>query len=45
MEGVGSAAIPQIIKNEETMALFRQNAGEMFQKRLEHEIKRVLEGH
>lgn len=45
LEGVGAAAVPQIIKNEETMALFRQNAGEMFQKRLEHEIKRVLEGH
>lgn len=43
--GVAAPAVPQIVKNEETLALFTQNAGEMFQKRLEHEISRALEGH
>jgi hypothetical protein len=42
--GVGAPAIPQIVKNDRVMAQFRNSAGPMLQKRLEHEIKRVLEG-
>jgi hypothetical protein len=42
--GVSAPAIPQIIKNDKVMAEFRKSAGPMMQKRLEHEIKRVLEG-
>jgi hypothetical protein len=42
--GIGAPAIPQIVKNDRVMAHFRNSAGPMLQKRLEHEIKRVLEG-
>lgn len=41
---VFAPAVPQIIKNEETMEQFRRAAGPMLQKRLEHEIDVVLKG-
>lgn len=42
--GVGSPAIPQILKNEKIMEQFRRSAGPMLQKRLEHEIDAILKG-
>ncbi len=43
--GVSASSLPQIIRNEETMALFHTNSEKMFEKRVIHEIERVLEGH
>ena len=37
-----SPAIPQIIKNEETVKIMRQKAAERFEKRLDHEMLRLL---
>lgn len=41
---VQAPAIPQILKNAGVMEQFERSAGPMFQKRLEHEIERVLKG-
>ena len=37
-----SPSIPQIIKNEETVKIMRQKAAERFEKRLDHEMLRLL---
>lgn len=37
-----SPAIPQILKNEETIKIVEQKASERFEKRLDHEVLRVL---
>lgn len=44
LEGVGGPAIPQIIKNDEIEARFQKKASETMQKRVEHEIDRILGG-
>lgn len=37
-----SPAVPQIIKNEETVKIMEEKASERFGKRLDHEVKRLL---
>ena len=37
-----SPAIPQILKNEETVKIIEQKASERFEKRLDHEVMRLL---
>ena len=37
-----SPAIPQIVKNDETVELMREKAAERFEKRLDHEVLRLL---
>ena len=42
IEPVISPSIPQIVKNEETVAAMEKGASERFEKRLDHEILRLL---
>ena len=42
IEPLISPAIPQIIKNEEAVKLMEQKAGQRFEKRLDHEVLRLL---
>lgn len=42
IEPLISPAIPQIIKNEETVKVMEQGAAERFEKRLDHEVLRLL---
>lgn len=44
IEGVAGPSVPQMLKNTEIMHVIDTNASEMMQKRLEHEISRMLEG-
>ena len=41
--GVGGPAIPQMIKNKDIMNVVNEDANKMMAKRLDHEIKRLLE--
>lgn len=41
--GIGGPAIPQMIKNKDIMSEVNKDANEMMAKRLDHEIKRILD--
>jgi hypothetical protein len=42
IEPLISPSIPQIVKNEETIAKMEKGASERFRKRLDHEILRLM---
>lgn len=42
IEGVHSPAVPQLIKNEDTIKYIAENAQSRFSERMNHEILRVL---
>ncbi len=42
MNSLKSPAIPQIIKNDETVKAMEKGAEERFSKRLDHEVMRLL---
>jgi len=42
IEHIVSPSIPQIVKNEETVAVVEKRAREVFEKRLDHEVMRLL---
>ena len=42
IQSIISPAIPQIIKNDETVENMEQKASERFEKRLDHEVMRIL---
>lgn len=42
IEHIVSPSIPQIVKNEETVAAVEKRAREVFEKRLDHEVMRIL---
>ena len=42
IQSIISPAIPQIIKNDETVKIMEENASERFEKRLDHEVMRIL---
>ena len=42
IEPLISPAIPQILKNEETVKIVEEKAVERFEKRLDHEVMRIL---
>lgn len=44
IKGVSGPSTPQMIQNTEVMHVIEENAADMMQKRVEHEISRVLEG-
>lgn len=44
IRGVAAPSLPQVIKNDKVLERFTREAGEMFEKRLLHEIDNVLKG-
>ena len=42
--GRSAPAIPQIVKNEDTMEEFHEKTDQMLQKRIDHEIEQILRG-
>ena len=42
IQSINSPAIPQILKNEETIAFLEKKASERFEKRIDHEVIRLL---
>ncbi len=42
IQSIISPAVPQILKNEETVAIIEQKASERFEKRIDHEVIRLL---
>ena len=45
LRGVAPPAIPQVIRNDKVQARFQKETGEMFQKRVLHEIDRLMKGY
>lgn len=45
LRGVAPPAIPQVIRNDKVQARFQKETSEMFQKRVLHEIDRLMKGY